>query len=399
MRTISMHRSGGQKECWIPMINTKPSRLTCLLAVSSLMLLPSCQKKVADKTTAITRVVRVEPVNRADLRDWLTLSGDVVGELEVDVFPELPERIAAVNVAMGDYVKEGQVLFTLRKGTLRDSVVQSQATLQTARVRLKAAEDDLDRTQRLYKAGIATNAQLSQLQSLVDASRAQLVQLESMVNQTKTVERKSVIVAPISGFVGKVTADPGDMAMPQTALCSIAQFKRVKVTATAPDVDFERLKIGLLAEVSSDTMPGLAMQGQLSRISPMIDRQARSVNVEALFENPDARLRPGMLVDLKVLLAEYPQILVVKNQALINRRQDGRADVFVVENGRAKARAVKVGFREGERVQVLEGLRENDQVVVVGQNVLKDTDAVTVDSVVADSRTSENAITSASARP
>jgi membrane fusion protein (multidrug efflux system) len=363
------------------------------------LLLACSGKKGPEKTEQPARVVRVEPVGRADLRDWLALSGDVTGELEVDVFPEIPERIVAVKVAMGDHVKEGQVLFVLRKGTLGDSVVQSQASLDAARVRMKAAEVDLERTQELHGAGAATDVQLLQLQTAVESSRAQLVQLESVLSQTRRVARKSDVVAPISGYVGKVNVDVGDMAMPQAPLCTIAQFDRVKVKASAADVDFVRLKTGLPAEVTSETMPDLAMQGRLSRVSPMIDRVARSVNVEALFENPDGKLRPGMLVDLEVLLAEHPQALVVANKALFNRRMDGRADVFVVENGRAMARAVRVGFRQGDNVQVLDGLKENDQVVVLGQNVLKDKDAVTIEKAGAEGPTPESPNTPPRATP
>ncbi|MDD5309370.1 MAG: efflux RND transporter periplasmic adaptor subunit [Deltaproteobacteria bacterium] len=327
----------------------------------------------------VVRVVRVEPVSRADLREWLDLPGEVFGEFEVDVYAEIPERVVAVKVAMGDFVKAGQVLFELRRGTLGDSVIQSNAGLEAARQQLASAETDLERFERLLKSGVVTESQVLQLRTAVDTARSQVVQLEAGVRQSRTVASKSTVVAPISGFVTNVNLEPGAMAMPQVPACSIVLFDRVKVRALAADRDFPRLRLGLPAKVTVDTMPGFAKEGTISRLAPSIDRVSRSVALEAMFDNADHALRPGMLVDLRLLLGERPQALVVRNMSLVNRLKDGRATVFVRNGTRASKRDVRVGLREDELVEVRDGLTEKDEVVVLGQSALRDGDRIKVE--------------------
>jgi RND family efflux transporter MFP subunit len=352
--------------------------LPALLAAVSFAACSSSHGQETDKSEKIVRPVEVVKVQRDSLTDWLTLSGEIHGELEVDVFAEIPERIVAIFVETGDAVKAGQVLIALRKGTLPDAVTSSAAGLQAAHVRLTASEADLTRTEKLYKGGLATDSQLTNLRAAVESARVQLIQLEAAVRQSQNMADKTLVVAPNDGYVGQLNVDVGDMAAPQMPVLSIVRFERIKVKAQASDLDFPILALGLPTIVTSKASPGVVMHGGLSRISPVVDRISRSIRVEALFDNEGYKLRPGMLADLRVRIAEHKDALVLPNSALIDRRANGSAAVFVIQNGKAQRRTIKAGFRQADRVQIVSGLAAGEQVVTLGQNLLREGDPVEV---------------------
>lgn len=329
------------------------------------------------------KVVKIKPVEvdmakKRTLEKWLNNSGEIMGSLEVDVYPEIAERLIQLKVDIGDKVKEGQVLAVLRKGTLLDSVTQARANLEASKIRLEAAKTDLQRTEKLYKGGLASDSQLTNARANVAASKAQLAQLEAMVRSSKTTADKITIVAPISGYVGNVIPDVGDMVSPQRPICTIVQFDKIKVRAMASDLDFPYLKVGLPTTISSKAAPGVVVDGKISRVSPMIDRVSRSITIEAVFDNKKHALRPGMLADIKVKLEEYPNILTIPNGITMERHADGRAIVYVVEGDKALRREIKVGYRDGDYVEVLEGLNGTEKIVVLGQHILHDGDTIKV---------------------
>ncbi len=352
--------------------------MALLLVMSS-----GCDKlKKADAAEG-KEVIKIKPVEvtqpeRRTLTKWLTNSGEVMGELEVDVYPELSERLIALNVSIGDQVKEGQVLAVLRKGTLKDSLAQAQANLEATKVRLEAAESDLARTQKLYKGGLASDSQLTNMEANVAATKAQLAQLQAVVRSSKTMADKINIVAPISGYIGNVNPDVGDMVSPQIPICTIVRFEKVKIRALASDLDFPYLKVGLPTTVTSKAAPGVKISGKLTRVSPMIDRISRSITIEAMLNNKEHELRPGMLADVRIKLEEYPNVLTIPNGITMERKADGTANIYVVENGKAMKKVIKVGFREGDYVEVLEGLTGDEKVVTLGQHILHNGDTVKV---------------------
>ncbi len=358
--------------------------LALAIAAAALVVSTGCDKlKKADAAESEKEVVKIKPVEvaqpeRRTLTKWLTNSGEVMGELEVDVYPELAERLIALNVSIGDKVKEGQVLAVLRKGTLKDSLVQAQANLNATKIRLEAAESDLARTQKLYKGGLASDSQLTNMEANVAATKAQLAQLQAVVRSSKTMADKINIVAPISGYIGSVNPDVGDMVSPQIPICTIVRFERVKIRAQASDLDFPYLKVGLPTTVTSKAAPGVEVTGKLTRVSPMIDRISRSITIEAMLNNKSHELRPGMLADVKIKLEEYPNVLTIPNGITMERKADGTANVYVVENGKAVKKVIKVGFREGDYVEVLEGLTGDEKVVTLGQHILHNGDSVKV---------------------
>ena len=173
----------------------------------------------------------INPQTRT-LNKWLELMGDIKGELEVDVYPEINEQILEIKIEIGDKVEKDQVLAILKKGTLDDGFKQALAGLEVTRVQLSAATTEYNRAMELHKEGIASNSQLTSAKAARDAAAAQVKQLQAQVSQSKTVKNKSVILAPIDGYIGQLNYDKGNMAIPTKALCTITQFDNIKITLT-----------------------------------------------------------------------------------------------------------------------------------------------------------------------
>lgn len=361
----------------------KKNRLYMLAAALTILAaVPACNQKskanVGTEKTVKVKPVEVSQASRRTLTKYLHNSGEIMGSLEVDVYPEIAERLISLNVEIGDKVKAGQVLAVLRKGTLLDNVTQAKANLSANKIRLEAAETDLARTEKLHKGGLASDSQLVNARANVAATKASIAQLEAVVRSSKTTADKISIVAPISGYIGSVVPDVGDMVSPQMPICTIVQFDKIKVKALASDLDFPYLKVGLPTTISSKAAPGVEMEGAISRVSPMVDRVSRSITIEALFNNKKHELRPGMLADINIKLEEYPNVLTIPNNITMERQADGRAIVYVLDGEKVHRREIRVGFREGDYVEVLEGLDGSEKIVVLGQHILHDGDVIKV---------------------
>gem|GEM_PF-5113605 len=355
--------------------------MAALLVVVCVILICACgspkETSVKDEKQKI-RAVKIEHVCLGEANDSLRLQADIKGELDIEVYPELSERVLMVHVALGDKVTQGQKFATLQTGTLDDAVKQTMANLEGARVQAQLARTDLNSGEELYKSGIITESQILALRAADKRATAAVAGLEAALSQSQTIQAKVFITSPVTGVVGNVYIEPGDMTTMLSPAFSVHRFDTIKATAYASDLDMHRLKLGLRAKVTSQAAPGVEKTGVISKISPVVDAISRKVEVEALFDNSDSALRPGMLAELNIHLETLTDIIIIPNTSVLNRTSDGKASIFVFKDGKVARREVRLGLREGEKLQVIEGLSTGESIVTLGQHLLRDQDPVRV---------------------
>ena len=347
-------------------------------ALALVVLLAACGDEDATRELP-PRLVVTAPAARHVAVERLSLLGDIRGEVEVRVVADLAERVQEVHARNGDRVEAGDPLLTLEASLPSSDLAQAAAARDVARADRDRLAADLARMRPLVEGNALPRAQLEQLEASLRAADARVTQLGASQRAARLRRGRTVVRAPTSGIVAGLEAKVGDLVAPQVPVAEIVRMERVEVTLRVVEEDFVRLRPGLVAVVAPPSLPGLRREGTVLRLSPVLDRVTRTGEVVVQVDNADGQLRPGMVAEVGIELARREDVLMVPSRALLlttRTEEDRLARVFVVEDGVAKRRDVRIGQRypgeREQRVEITEGLEAGAQVVVRGQTLLRD---------------------------
>ena len=280
-----------------------------------------------------------------------------------------------VLVREGEAVKSGQIVVKMDATEYLARVEQARGNLNSARAQLDIATKNRDNNRSLVDKGfISRNAfdnyssQYAAAEANVEAARGALDIVQKSLNDT-------VIRAPISGLIAMRYVQPGEKVSADNKLLDIINLRKMEMEAAVPTSDISRVALGQRARLRIE---GLQQEfiGKVVRINPATQAGSRSVMVYVQVDNPESLLRAGMFAQANVIAAAKPNAVLVPNGAIT---QQGRGSVvFVVVDGKAAQRVVRLGVVDEANSEVLEGVAVGDQVVTVGQNVLRDGQAVQV---------------------
>jgi RND family efflux transporter MFP subunit len=318
---------------------------------------------------------------------------------EFVVAPKVSGRVKRVIVNIADTVKRGQVVADLDNDEYVQAVAQAQADLAVARANLSKSKSALvianrefKRTESLLKRGIASDSEFDAARQDQLAKQAQLkvatAQITKAESSLETVNIRLGYTKVTAGWTGgdehRVVAeryvDGGQTVAANAPLLLIVELHPIVGVVYVTERDYAHLKPGQLVSLKTDAYPGEKFTGRIERIAPVFRKSTRQARIEMAIDNPQHRLKPGMFIRATVELAQVPEATIVPEQALTIR--DDRSGVFIVsEDGRSVVWSeVKVGVRQGGRVQV-EGEGLSGRVVTLGQQLVKDGSAITIPDV------------------
>jgi RND family efflux transporter MFP subunit len=325
-----------------------------------------------------------------------TFSGELEALAEFVVAPKVNGRVERMIVNIGDTVKRGQVVAELDNDEYVQAVAQAEADLLVARANLSQAKSALEisnrefkRTESLLKRGIASDSEFDAAKQDQLAKQAQLKVAEAQVTKAES----SLETAKIRLGYTKVTADwtgggenrvvaeryvdEGQTVAANASLLSIVELHPIVGVVFVTERDYANLEPGQLVSLTTETYPSEVYTGRIDRIAPVFRKSTRQARIEMIIDNPQHRLKPGMFIRATVVLARMPDATVVPEQALTVR--DDKSGVFIVdEDGQSVVwREVKIGIRQGGRVQV-EGQGLTGRVVTLGQQLVSDGSRITI---------------------
>ncbi len=333
----------------------------------------------------------------------LNASGYVTARRQATVSSKVTGKIVEVYIEEGMPVKAGQVLARLDNAvaTRGLAVATAEATaagsaLEETRVRIHQAQLDLDRAEQLTRSEISSRSDLDRARAERDAARARLAaqrdQLASAQRQAD-LQRQSVedtiIRAPFDGIVVSKDAQPGEMISPvsagggftRTGVGTIVDMASLEIEVDVNEAYIHRVHPDQKVEAVLDAYPDWKIPAHVITAVPTADRQKATVKVRIAFDQKDARVLPDMGVKVAFITddagaaAAAPMIEVPRTAV----RREGEQDiVFVVKDGKAERRAVKVMNAEGDNARLQSGVTDAEQVVIEGPAELKDGDAVKV---------------------
>jgi RND family efflux transporter MFP subunit len=308
--------------------------------------------------------VSVAKVGRQTVAQDLSLVGTIAANREVLVASETQGRVKGVGVKIGDRIGTGSII-------VRVDDELKQAAVANAQVNYDKAKADLDRYKMLQtesQGGVA-DIQVQTMYQTMKGAEAALTVARRQLRDTR-------ITAPISGVVTARPVEVGSSLAPGSPVATIVDISVLKVKVNVPEEDVFKLHNGDRVLVTTDVYPGVDFNGSVSMIGAKAD-EAHTYPVEITVSNSSANpLRAGMFGRVQFISIPHKSALMVPREAVVGSIK--KAQVYVVNSGIARLRDVVLGGEEGTLVEVISGLIEGDQVVVSGQNSLRDSVQVTV---------------------
>jgi membrane fusion protein (multidrug efflux system) len=170
--------------------------------------------------------------------------------------------------------------------------------------------------------------------------------------------------------------DAGALVSPSTPLVTLVYTETLKMVANVLEKDIPLLKIGMRSKIRTEAYPGKMFEGKVARINTALDLATRTLQAEVYIPNSERLLKPGMFAIIEIVLLEKPQALVIPRHAVIE--EGGSKSIFVIKGNQAFRRSIVTGYEQDQFVEVIEGVSEGDQVVVRGQESLKDRSTVRI---------------------
>jgi len=360
-----------------------------ILSLSSLFLTNCGQKGNTNESEDSLKIpVEIASVVRKTVLKEVKYTGDIRAEQDVKVFSKIPDRILSFEKDVGDYVTKGDVIARIEATKIEQAVIQVKAAMVSARAQMANLEAEYKRGERLIKENAMSQQQFDAVATQYEATQALVEQSEAALVQAKSQLADAKVTAPISGIIGVRNYEQGDMASSPLPLVTVVQMDRVKVEINAPEQDLGQLKVGQCANLSVLSYPDETFTGTIYKIHPVLDPITRMSKIEIIVDNTDKRLKPGMFAEVQICVKTLENVLAVPKYAVIEntelKRINGEdvavinSQIFVENDGIAHLRDVDISYTNGVVSVVSTGVEEGENIVVVGQQSLKDSAKVKV---------------------
>ena len=379
--------------------------------------------------------VQTQKVERRDVVSIVTASGEIKPKRYVNVSSDIPGRIVKLFVREGDRVREGQPLCridaTRYEASMRgaDAALQgSRADLTRALADLKVAQNAFDRTKKMYADKLVSDqvfdqaeADVKMREAAVDSQRRRVTQTAAAGESDRDNLTKTTVASPMDGVVTLLQKEEGETVagtqFSPTVIMTVADLSVMEVEIMVDETDIRDLKLGETAVVRVDALPDLKIKGEVTEIGASAivrgstagqtttntGNQAKDFKVTVTINNPPAQLRPGLNATADIQTAKKDKVVVVPIQAVVIRElgKDGkvvdpgvgsaeaaepgapssanagkpkgeeREGVFVVSVKQALFRPVKTGVLGESDIEVLEGVKEGDEIVTGSYKTLR----------------------------
>jgi multidrug efflux system membrane fusion protein len=318
-------------------------------------------------------VVNVVAPQRQDVPVVLQASGTVTPISSVELHPQTTSTIRKVHIREGQFVKAGELMFTLDDRSERANVDKAAAQIARDRAALADLERQYRRSQELFDQKFIAKSALETLRSQVEAARAGIGASGAALKAEQVAASYSTIRAPMAGRVGAINVFAGSLVQPASALTSVTQLDPVNVSFTIPEAALADLlaaqQKGAVTVEAQAGAAGKPVTGKLSFIDNTVDPLAGAIRVKALFENRDTRLWPGQFASAKITLRTLKDSVVIPQAAIITNTRG--TSVYVVDADHS-ARSVPVTrLHSFGLMAAVSGLEGGEQVITEGKQNLR----------------------------
>lgn len=300
--------------------------------------------------------VSVAAVETGTVSSYIRSTANLVSDNEVKVLTESDGRIARLYVDEGDWVSKGQTLATLDREDTGIDLAKRQVKSENSRLAYERGE-------RMLREGLISQETFEKLRMENEMARQEVAEARYRIGQT-------TIRAPFSGRITSRIVEQGQHLRAGEELFNLADFDPLVAYIHLPEREVLGLKPGRETRITLKADEDVRFRGRIRQISPVVDPATGTVKVTVEAVNPlPAAVRPGGFVTIDIIRESRPGAVLLPRQAVLRELQS--AHVFVARNGIAEKRPVRLGLEEGERIEVLAGVKPGERVIVAGQGSLK----------------------------
>jgi RND family efflux transporter MFP subunit len=317
--------------------------------------------------------VNVVAPERQDVPVTLSANGTVSPISTVDLHPQTTSTIVKVHVKEGQFVKEGELMFTLDSRSATANVEKAEAQVQKDKAQLADLERQYKRAQELVAQKFMAESSVDTLKAQVDQQRATMQSNIAAARAERVDQSYNVIRAPQSGRVGAINVYAGSLVQLTTSLTTITQLDPINVSFNVPETNLAALldaqRAGKVLVQAFQNNSDKPVNGELSFVDNTVDATAGVIRVKGRFDNKDTRLWPGQYVTTRLTVTTMKGALVVPQNAIITNTR-GTFVYTVAADQTAKISSVKRLYGFGAYV-VVDGLQGDEKVIVEGKQNLR----------------------------
>jgi membrane fusion protein, multidrug efflux system len=326
-------------------------------ALVALALLAGCSGEQAQEKKEETAVpVEAAKVTIGAIDAAYRGTATLEAEEEATVLAKTAGVIEQIMVEEGQRVRAGQPLARLETDRLKFEVARAKAEADKA-------QENFDRNTRVFEKHLISK-------EMYDQSRFALESVRAAYDLAKLTLRESEIRAPIAGLVSARFIKIGNQVQPGAQCFRVTRMDTLHAQIYVPERDIHKLAPRQTATMGVDAWPGKVFKGSILRVNPVVDAGTGTVKVTVAMAPGQPDLKPGMFGRVEILYDRRDTAVLVPKDAVLT--EDAAQSVFVIADNKARRRPIKVGYANAGYYEVLEGLKEGDQVVTTGQANLKD---------------------------
>jgi RND family efflux transporter MFP subunit len=336
----------------------------------------------AERTKAEARpeVKTVRP-HRGEIYRYIDLPGEVHPLLQVTLFAKVDGYLNVLTVDKGDSVKTGDLIADIDVPELKAKRVKYKAEVELAEAEFKQISESPTNNPTQ-----ASPAEIKAAQNRIAVAKGHLAIAKGNLEYTEVMLNYARVTAPFDGIITKRFVDPGAYipvpnaaATPEAAaIVNVTDFKTLRMQVAVPENEVRHIKLHQPIRWTTDALPGEIFDGTVTRAYWALDRATKTMLTEVQMTNRDMMLRPGMLVNARIGLEKKDNALLVPVACLV--KETRTSFVFLFVNGNAKKVAIKTGFDDGTNVEVVEGLKPDDLVILIRDQPLQDGEKVRMDT-------------------
>ena len=347
--------------------NTPRILLVVIAALSNLVVLhiPSIQAQEGPPATP----VKVAQVSKVEIAPQVQLIGTAQPKVTSVVASDIEGLVEEFNVSEGDFVKKGAILARLQDSLLQINLKGAKANKAETEAQLRRARTDLKRSTELLASKTIADKQYTDDLSEVESLEARVRRLEAEIEHNQDSIAKKTIRAPFSGFIIKEHTQVGEWVEKGGPIVNMADLSTIEVVIDVPERYIPRLVLGGDTQVQVDALNPEKFTGRISAIIAVGDSASRAFPVKVSVDNPDNRIKGGMLCRVSLAIGKPSSVLAVPKDAVVNMGQQHL--VYVVREGVAQPLAVQLGDTSDSMIEVKGPIEAGMQVVTRGNERLR----------------------------
>jgi len=319
-------------------------------------------------TLPLVRTITVTP---ADAGEQYVYAGEVKSRHESQLAFQVGGKIIARNVELGSIVRQGQTLMQIDAKDVEQSFLSQQAQVAQAKSQLKLAGQNLKRYLQLFTEDVISRSQLEQYQTAYDVALARHEQTLAIHAQSTHQLDYTRLKSDKTGVVSAITAEVGQVVGPGQMVVTVVRSGEKEIEINVPENRIDAIRASSRPRITFWALPDVITEGKIREIAPMADAVSRTYKVRVTLLQPSLRIRLGMTAS--VYISDQKQTTIasyIPLSALYQTRET--PNVWVVNNGTAHLRPIKIGIFGHDHVQVLSGLNAGDVIVTAGVHMLRE---------------------------